>query len=129
MKLATPNLLITDDDRAFRETVRSVLERFGCQTFLANDGQEALEIVLNHPVHLALMDVHMPRLGGIETLIRVRQQGLKLPCILMSAALDDSIREAAAQIDDVSVIAKPMRVRDLSSVVAETLAIRYGWTV
>ncbi len=129
MSLASPNLLITDDDRAFRETLRCVLDRFGFQMFMANDGQEALEIVNQHRVDLALMDVHMPRLGGIETLIQVRQQGLKLPCILMSAAMDDSIRAAAAQIDDVSVMAKPMRARELSTVVTDFLSRRYGWTV
>ncbi|MEZ6091409.1 MAG: response regulator [Pirellulaceae bacterium] len=79
MKLTTPNLLITDDDEAFRETLRSVLARYGFEMYLAEDGQQALDIISKRQVHLALFDVHMPRLNGLEALARVRAQGWSLP--------------------------------------------------
>ena len=116
-----PHLLVTDDDRAFRETVCSILDRFGFQIHLASDGEEALEIVNHQQVHLALFDVHMPRLSGLEALAQMRANGLALPCILMSAALDDEICEKAAEMEVVSIMAKPFKVKELSVVVTETV--------
>jgi CheY-like chemotaxis protein len=77
--------LITDDDAAFRETLRNIFEPEGFQTLLAHSGEEALDILRSHPVHLALLDQHMPRLTGLETLRIIRQRNAILPVILMTA--------------------------------------------
>jgi len=79
------SLLITDDDAAFRETLRNIFEPEGFQTLLAHSGEEALDILRSHPVHLALLDQHMPRLTGLETLRIIRQRNAILPVILMTA--------------------------------------------
>ena len=73
MKIESPSLLITDDDPAFRETLRVVFEPEGYRTLLAGTGEEALDIVRNQEVHLVLLDMHMPRLTGLETLRQVKQ--------------------------------------------------------
>ena len=127
MKLTNPRLLITDDDRAFRETLGSALDRFGFELHLASDGDEALEVVRSHEVHLALFDVHMPRLSGLDALAQMRAAGLVLPCILMSAAMDDEIRARASEMDVVSIMTKPFKLRELSGVVVQTLSSRYDW--
>ena len=69
-----PHLLVTDDDRAFRETLRMGLVARGFEVSVAGDGQEALEIVVSSEVHLVLLDHHMPRLTGLETIRRLRQR-------------------------------------------------------
>jgi CheY-like chemotaxis protein len=79
------SLLITDDDAAFRETLRNIFEPEGFQTLLAHSGEEALDILRSHPVHLALLDQHMPQLTGLETLRIIRQRNTILPVILMTA--------------------------------------------
>jgi CheY-like chemotaxis protein len=71
MQLVTPRLLITDDDRDFRETVAGVLTDRGFETLQAADGEEALEIVVRQEVHLLLLDMQMPRLSGLETIERL----------------------------------------------------------
>ena len=80
---ATPNLLITDDDLGFRETLRGVLEPHGFRTFMASDGEEALAVVRREEVHLVLLDMHMPRLTGLETLRLLKQIKVMLPCIIL----------------------------------------------
>jgi CheY-like chemotaxis protein len=75
MSLFTPRLLITDDDRDFRETVASVLADRGFETLQAGDGEEALRIVCRHEVHLLLLDMQMPRLNGLDTIERIRGVG------------------------------------------------------
>ena len=72
MKLETPSLLITDDDRDFRETVAGMLSDRGFETLQAGDGEEALKIVCRQEVHLLLLDMQMPRLSGLETIERLR---------------------------------------------------------
>jgi len=62
-----PSILITDDDRSFRDTVRQTLEPYGYRLSMAADGEEALRILQSDDVHLLLLDMHMPRLTGIQT--------------------------------------------------------------
>src|SRR5690348_6727466 len=117
MRLTVPSLLITDDDRDFRETVRFVFEPLGFRTLLAGDGEEALEILSNQEIHLLLLDMHMPKLTGLETLRRVRQLQSRLPCILLSAALDESLIQQARLVEVFSVLAKPVSRKQLTSTV------------
>ncbi len=129
MKLETPSLLITDDDRDFRETLRGVFETRGFRTLLAADGQEALDVLSREQVHLALLDMHMPRLTGLETIQRIRQLpfDVVLPCILISAALDAAIEEEARRQHAFSILSKPVRLRDITGAVQQALIETYNW--
>lgn len=125
--LIHPRMLITDDDAAVRETLRGVFEPRGFRTLLASDGQEALEIVEREPVHLMLLDMHMPRLTGLETLRRLREESKQLPCILISGGLDDGIIREAQDARAFSVLPKPIRVRELTASVNEAMRALYNW--
>lgn len=122
-----PAVLITDDDAALRETLRATLEPCGVETMLAGDGLEALEIVRRGPVHVAVFDMHMPRLTGLETMLRLRAMGLHLPCILISARLDESIRAAATRAEAFSLLPKPVSRSALTGSVERALRSCYGW--
>lgn len=126
MRLEFPSLLITDDDRDFRETLRGLFEpRF--RTLLAGDGEEALDIVRKQEVHLLLLDMHMPKLTGLETLKRVKQFKSRLPCILLSAGLNETIIQQAQLAEAFSVLAKPISRQQLTSTVEAALARIYNW--
>jgi CheY-like chemotaxis protein len=126
MRLEYPSLLITDDDHDFRETLRDVFEpRF--RTLMAGDGEEALAIVRSQEVHLLLLDMHMPKLTGLETLRRVKQFKSRLPCILLSAGLDDAIIRQAQLAEAFSVLSKPISRRQLTSTVEAAMRRIYNW--
>jgi CheY-like chemotaxis protein len=126
MRLEYPSLLITDDDRDFRETLRGVLEpRF--RTLVAGDGEEALDIVRRQEVHLLLLDMHMPKLTGLETLRRVKQFKSRLPCILLSAALDEALIRQAELAEAFSVLSKPVTRQQITSTVEAALRRIYNW--
>ena len=129
MLINAPSLLITDDDRAFRETLQAVLEPLGVRTLLAGDGREALEILhdKSQEVHLLLLDMHMPRLTGLETLRLVRQFRAFLPCILLSAELDDQLVEQARRAQAFSVLAKPVTRGQITGIVTQALQRTYNW--
>jgi len=122
-----PSLLITDDDAALRETFRGVLARLGCRTLVAADGEEALQIVQTREVHLVLLDMHMPRMTGLETLRMVRRFRALLPCILLSAQLDERIVEQAQREQAFSVLRKPVTRGQLVGVVTQALKRTYNW--
>jgi len=127
MIVTAPSILITDDDRGFRETVRGMLEPRGFRTVTASSGEEALKIVSLEPVHLLLLDMHMPRLTGIETVHRIRQLNSRLPCVLLSAALDEMIIRQAQLADVFAILAKPVSRHDITNTVDEALRRIYGW--
>jgi CheY-like chemotaxis protein len=125
--VVVPSILITDDDLAFRETVSGMLEPRGFRTLLASDGEEALRIMDREEIHLMLLDMHMPRLSGLETLRRVRQARLRLPCILLSAALDEAIIEQARMADAFSILSKPVSRLTITTTIDQALRRAYDW--
>ena len=126
MPVQSPSILITDDDHDFRETLRIVFEPRGFRTLLAGDGEEALDIVRDQEVHLLLLDMHMPRLSGLETIRRVKQFSSRLPCILLSAGLDELLIKQARMAEAFSVLAKPVSRLEITSVVE--LALQHAYS-
>ena len=122
-----PSILITDDDRDFRETLASVFRPRGFRTLMAQDGQEALEIVRRQDVHLLLLDLNMPRLGGLETLRQVKRYKALMPCIILSAGLDDALIQQARAERAFSVLSKPVSCREITSAVELALWQAYHW--
>ena len=111
MKATEPGhycILITDDDRRCREALREIMEPEGFRTLLASSGEEALDIVHEEPVHLLLLDLHLPRLTGLETIQLVRQVNAVLPWILVTGDADEHVLRQACQARAYSVIPKPV---------------------
>ena len=127
MTFTTPSLLITDDDRAFRETLREVFEPRGFRTITAADGNEAVSIVHKTDVHLVLLDLQMPGLTGIEAARRVKEHNADLPCILISGALDEQIIAEAVEVPVFSVLSKPVSFSEVTDTVNLALREVYDW--
>lgn len=125
--LDTPSLLITDDDLEFRQTLCGVFEPLGLRVLSAGDGEEALQIVHTEEIHLLLADMHMPKLTGLEMIRQVKQFKSAIPCILMSADLDDLLIEQAFRLHTFDVLAKPVGFRQVTGVVRQALRRIYDW--
>ena len=102
------SILITDDDSGCREVLRAIVEPEGYRALEASSGEEALDIVREEPVDLALLDMYMPTLTGLETLQLVRQINAMLPCILVTADANEGLMRQALRARAYSVIAKPV---------------------
>ncbi len=123
-----PHLLITDDDRDFRETLQDLFRARGYQTLLAADGEEAVRIVTEQEVHVVLMDFQMPRLTGIETVRRMKAQNNRLPCILISGAINEDVLAQAEEVAMFHVLQKPVSISEVRGSVRDALRKVYGWT-
>jgi CheY-like chemotaxis protein len=119
-------ILITDDDRDAREALRSIVEPEGFRTYQAASGEEALDIVRQQQVHLALFDMHMPTLTGLETMQLARQFNAGLPCILVTADASATLMRQALLARAYSVIPKPVSKHVLLYTVVSALGRAYG---
>lgn len=102
------SVLITDDDPGAREAFRDILEPVGFRTLLAESGEEAIDLVRDNEIHVALMDMHLPRLSGLETMAILRDIKGTIPMILVSADQDDNLLRKALSAQVFSVLAKPV---------------------
>ena len=119
-------ILITDDDRSARESLRDIIEPEGFRTFLASSGEEAIEIVQQESIHLALFDMHMPKLTGLETLQLIHQSNIALPCILVTADATKDLMRQALNAQAFSVIPKPVSKSVVLYTVIRALGRFYG---
>jgi CheY-like chemotaxis protein len=101
-------VLIADDDDDCRESLREIVEPEGFRAILVSSGEEAVDIVQEEPVHLALFDLQMPRMTGLETVQVVHQFNALLPCILVTANATEDVIRQAFQVRAYSVIPKPV---------------------
>src|SRR5258708_29398839 len=120
------SILITDDDRGVRSALREIVESKGFFSYQATCGEEAIEIVQSEPVHLALFDMHMPGLTGLETLQLVRQVNAMLPAILITADATLELMRQAFNAHVFSVIPKPVNKNVLLTTVVRALIRFYG---
>ena len=125
--MVAPSLLIADDNRDFRETLQGVFAPRGFNTHLAQDGEEAVEIFQQRDIHLVLMDMHMPKLTGLEAIDRIKLIRREIPCILISANLDEEIRKQAS--DAFDVLSKPVSFRQITMSVGSALESAYQWQI
>jgi CheY-like chemotaxis protein len=102
------SVLIADDDDRCREALREIVEPEGFHTILASSGEEAIDIVQEEPIHLALFDLQMPRMTGLEAVQLVHQINALLPCILVTASANQEVIRQAFQVRVYSVIPKPV---------------------
>jgi CheY-like chemotaxis protein len=120
------SILITDDDPGCREVLRDIFEPEGYRTLLASSGEEAVDIVREESVHLVLLDMHMPKLTGLETLELVRQINNLLPCILVTADSNEALMRQAFRARVYSVIPKPVSKNVVLYTVVRVLVRVYG---
>ena len=120
------SILITDDDRGVREALSEIVEEEGFRPVLAAHGEAAFEIVQAEPIHLALLDMQMPRLTGLETLHLVRQINAVLPAILITADATRELMRQAFHAHVFSVVPKPVNRHVVLTTVMKALDRAYG---
>ena len=77
-------VLVVDDDREIVRAIALLLEKEGYRVLKAYDGMEALELAVEQPVRLIIMDVMMPRLDGLSAVLKIRERK-NIPIIVLSA--------------------------------------------
>lgn len=79
-----PNILIVDDERAIRNTLKEILEYEKYKVFEAEDGAKALQMIQENHFDVVLLDIKMPKIDGIEVLEKALPENADLPFIMIS---------------------------------------------
>ncbi len=77
-------ILVIDDEKSIRSTLKDILEHEGFEVDVAPDGTEALELIPKNPYDVVLCDIKMPEMDGIEVLEKIQQMKADLPVIMIS---------------------------------------------
>jgi len=109
-------ILVVDDERAVRESLRRALELEGYDVELAADGQEALDLLeseQNGAPDALVLDVLMPGVDGLEVCRRLRQSGSRLPILMLTARaeVENRVEGLDAGADD--YVTKPFALEEL----------------
>ncbi len=86
------NVLVCDDEKDIVSALRIYLESEGYTVFAAYNGQEALDIMKENDIQLILMDIMMPVMDGIATMVKIREFS-NVPVILFTAKSEDTDKE------------------------------------
>src|SRR5690606_8699114 len=115
-------VLIVDENKTSLNVLRSQLEQWNLRPTLAYSGQHALELLNGvNGYDLALVDMHMPDMDGLELSKRIKQKHPNLPIILISAVGDENKKKHPELFS--SVISKPIKQQQLSSNIQGALKV------
>lgn len=87
-KMEMNHVLVVEDDKEIREGVEIYLKSQGYEVFQAADGVEGLEVIEKEDIHLAIVDIMMPRMDGISIVVKLREK-YDFPVIFLSAKSEE----------------------------------------
>jgi FixJ family two-component response regulator len=114
-------ILIVDDETNVRLVLRMTLETEGYEIFESGSGAHALQTLAEHSFALAILDLRMPGMDGLALLARMREDGIRVPAVMISAHSDVPDAVHAMKLGAVDFLQKPLRPETLRTVVSETL--------
>ena len=128
MTRAAPLIVVADDDPDIVMLVSAVLSKSGFEVASATNGTDALELVRTRGPDLAVLDISMPHLDGIEVLkfVRSNPETAELPVILLSARAQEADVKNGYAVGASKYMRKPFSPSELVAVVRELLPDQDG---
>jgi CheY-like chemotaxis protein len=102
-------ILITDDSLLQRRTLSAIVADGGYEVDTACNGQEALEKIKASPPHCLLLDMLMPVMDGVQVLETLESQGVKLPIIVLTADVQEWLKDRCLELGATSFLNKPVK--------------------
>jgi two-component system, response regulator PdtaR len=119
-------ILVAEDETIIRLDLCSALHAAGYETIEARDGAEAVSLAREHEPDLALLDVKMPNLDGIEAARRITT-AQQIPIVLVTAYSDSALVERAIGAGIYAYLVKPFRESEIVPAVETALARHRDW--
>jgi CheY-like chemotaxis protein len=120
------HLLLAEDNIVNQRLAVRLLEKQGHRVAVVGDGRDAVEVLEDMDFDLILMDVQMPNMDGLEATRAIRERGLSIPIVAMTAHAMKGDRERclAAGMDE--YISKPIKAADLQAVIERAMSASVG---
>lgn len=116
----TPTILVVDDDKDIVRAIAKLLEMEGYNIIKAYDGIDALEKLSENSIQLILIDVMMPKLDGLSTMMKIREKK-NIPIIVLSAKSEDTDKILGLSMGADDYITKPNNPMELAARVKSNL--------
>ena len=114
-------VLLANEQEDWHQTVRGLLRPQGVHTVSAHSGREALDLLEDTEVHVAVLDAQMPQLGGLQVIRMMRDLHRAIPSILLANQLTHHLLQEALGMQVFSVLAKPVDFNVLLDSLARVL--------
>jgi CheY-like chemotaxis protein len=112
-------ILIVDDSSFTRKALARMVKALGHEIVEASNGREGLELAAAQKPDCILVDLIMPEMGGMEVLEALRDQGSMIPRIVVTADIQESVREQCLKAGAVAVLNKPPKNDELKNALAK----------
>ena len=106
-------ILVVEDDKDSREGIEIYLRNQGYMVFQAGDGVEGLQVIAQEEIHLAIVDIMMPRMDGITMMMKVRDKGYDFPVIMLSAKSEEVDKIMGLNMGADDYVTKPFTTMEL----------------
>lgn len=116
-----PRILICDDEKGTRESLKLILKDLYDLSFVEN-GLEALEIIKSGGFDLLMLDIKMPKLHGLEILKKIKGEKAGLPVMIVSGYQSTEIAKEALKMGACDYVPKPFDSKSILTAVAQALA-------
>ncbi len=100
-------VLIVDDSMFSRSAVKKVIKRIGLETIEAANGREGLKKIIDEKPDIVFTDLLMPEMDGIELLTSVKEKNLGVPVVVVSANVQNSVRQQCNELGASEFLNKP----------------------
>ncbi|MDH3503245.1 MAG: response regulator [Nitrospirota bacterium] len=114
-------VLITDDSLLQRKTLSAIVADVGHEVDTACNGQEALEKIQANPPDCLLLDMLMPIMDGVQVLETLESRGVKLPIIVLTADVQDWLKDRCLQLGATIFLNKPVKQDQLQQALRNIL--------
>lgn len=111
-KMEMNHVLVVEDDKEIREGVEIYLKSQGYEVFQAADGVEGLEVIEKEDIHLAIVDIMMPRMDGISMVVKLREK-YDFPVIFLSAKSEEVDKIMGLNMGADDYVTKPFTLMEL----------------
>ncbi len=105
-------ILVVDDDAEIAKAIKTLLKLEGYDVVVTHNGIDALDALVTHKYHLILLDIMMPKLDGLSTTMKIREQR-NIPIIILSAKSEDSDKILGLSMGADDYITKPFNPQEL----------------
>ena len=123
MTQGSGGILLVDDEEILRDVGQALLEGLGYRVYLAEDGEQALNVYSQEKEHISLviLDMLMPKMGGKETLVRLMANYPDIRILISSGFHQEGTVDELVKLGAKGFLQKPYSIRDLSKAVADTI--------
>ena len=119
-------VLLVEDDHNMRFLIAQILNRAGYQTYEADNGRRALEVLKEYDLDLVISDFLMPEMNGLEFLELIKQQHPDIPVLMLSVHTRVDWVDAALEKGAVAYLLKPFTREQLTTIVSDILSARHS---